>query len=133
MPWTVRDAKRERATIENIEKGDDRSAAILAGAYLEDRLTSAIKVRLISDAEVHGKIFKGYGPLATFSAKIDLAYLMRILDRNTRDGFHTIREIRNRFAHRLDLDNFESSMVRDLCKKLFQLHAAKRLLRSSPA
>jgi hypothetical protein len=34
MPWTLHDAKRDQATIENIEKGDDRSAAILAGAYL---------------------------------------------------------------------------------------------------
>src|ERR1041384_4735990 len=100
MPWTLRDAKREQAIMENIEAGQDRSGAILAGSYLEDRLTSAIKARLVRDAEVHGKMFKGYGPLATFSAKIDIAYLMNIIPRDWRDILHVVREIRNRFAHR---------------------------------
>jgi hypothetical protein len=125
MPWTLRDAKRESAIVDNIDKGDDRSAAILAGAFLEDRLTLAIKTRLIPDLQVQGKLFKGYGPLATFAAKIDLAYLMGILNKNSRNVFHTIREIRNRFAHRLDLNDFNSPMVSDLCKKLFTLEIVK--------
>jgi len=128
MPWTLRDAKRESAIVDNIDKGDDRSAAILAGAFLEDRLTLAIKTRLIPDLQVQGKLFKCYGPLATFAAKIDLAHLMGILNKNSRNVFHTIREIRNRFAHRLDLNDFNSPMVSDLCKKLFTLEIVKLML-----
>ena len=57
-----------------------------------------------------------------------MAYLMGIIDKTARGGFHTIREIRNRFAHRLDLDDFNSPIVHKLCNKLFRPDPAKRLL-----
>jgi hypothetical protein len=37
MPWTVRDIDLDREIINAIEKQEDRSAAILAAIYLEDR------------------------------------------------------------------------------------------------
>ncbi len=103
MSWTLRDAKREGRIINNIEKGEDRTAAILGASYLEDRLTDAIKARLVTDNKVHGQFFKGYGPLSSFRAKIDLAYLMKIIPKEMRDTLHIIRDVRNRFAHRVRL------------------------------
>jgi hypothetical protein len=41
----------------------------------------------------------GDAPLATFSAKIRLAYALSIFGSSTRDDLDTIREIRNAFAH----------------------------------
>ncbi len=81
--WTTRSDK-DRMTIEEIERQDDRGAAILAGAYLEDRLTIAIKERLIPDTRTQNELFGGMGPLATFHAKIELAYLMGVIDARTR-------------------------------------------------
>jgi hypothetical protein len=118
MAWTIRDAKREKAIIDRIDQGDDRSAAILAASFLEDRLQKAILARLVHDKVVIGEMFKGYGPLATFRAKIDLAFLMSIIGAPMRQHLHRIREIRNRFAHRLDVHHFEAIEIKDLSRKL---------------
>ena len=120
MAWTIRDAKRELAIIERIENGEPRAAAVLAGAYLEDRLTDTLRSRMVQDRKLLGKFFKGYGPLATFSAKIDLAYLLGIAPEPLFSRLHTIREIRNRFAHRLDCNSFKVPAIYDLCRKLYR-------------
>lgn len=60
MTWTVREIERDRETIDAIEGHDDRSAALTAGAYLEDRLTSTVRAH--GDAQLR--------PRATFSEKI---------------------------------------------------------------
>src|SRR5215204_223784 len=99
--WTTRTDK-DRLTIEEIERQDDRGAAILAGAYLEDRLTMAIKERLIADTKAQDALFGGMGPFATFHAKTELAYLMEIVDVRTRRQLSVIRKIRNLFAHHTD-------------------------------
>ena len=96
----------------------DRSAAILAASFLEDRLQKAILARLVHDKVVIGEMLKGYGPLATFRTKIDLAFLMSIIDAPMRRHLHRIRDIRNRFAHRVDVHEFEAIEIKDLCKTL---------------
>jgi hypothetical protein len=121
MAWTIRDAKREKAMIDRIDQGEDRSAAILAASFLEDRLQKAILARLVHDKVVIGEMFKGYGPLATFRAKIDLAFLMSIIAAPMRRHLHRIREIRNRFAHRLDVHDFEAIEIKDITRKLPRL------------
>jgi len=81
MPWTTRGTKEDKETTEEIERQEDRAAAIIAAAYFENRLMLAIQERLEDDAKVINSFFQNMGPLASFSAKIDLAYLMRILQR----------------------------------------------------
>jgi hypothetical protein len=125
MTWTVRNANRDRKTTDAIERLEDRAAAILAAAFLEDRLTSAIKARLAADTKAQNKFFKYPGPVSTFAAKIDLAYLMNILDAGTRTGLHAIRDIRNKFAHELDDITFETPDVERLCNKLFSIRTIR--------
>ena len=119
MPWLLRDAKRERRIIEKIDQGDDRSAGILAASFLQDRLVKAIKVRMVPDQKIISLTFKGYGPLADFRSQIDIAYLLGIIEIQRHGILHVIREIRNRFAHRLDADDFNTNIIKDLCDKLF--------------
>jgi hypothetical protein len=118
MTWTIRDAERDRATTDAIDQLDDRGAAILAGALLEDRLTIAIKARLISDPKVMRALFTGMGPLATFSAKIKLAYLMSIIPKPISKCADTVRKIRNEFAHNLSPLTFETPQIKALCGDL---------------
>lgn len=128
MTWTLRDEKRERAIVDKIDSGDGRSAAILAEAFLEDRLTKSILAHLRKDKTTVGVMFKGYGPLASFKAKIDLAFLMEIISPHTHEALHHIREIRNRFAHRLDAHDFDVQLIADLCKRLYGRTSIIRLL-----
>src|SRR6516225_3601531 len=117
MPWTTRGTKEDKETTEEIERQEDRAAAIIAAAYFENRLMLAIQERLEDDAKVINSFFQNMGPLASFSAKIDLAYLMRIITADIREKLHTIRRIRNEFAHNLAPLTFESPKIRSMCEK----------------
>lgn len=45
------------------------------------------------------RIFDGYGPLSTFSAKIDVAFALDLIDADVHRDLRTIKDIRNCFAH----------------------------------
>jgi hypothetical protein len=50
------------------------------------------------DKKLAGRLFKGYGPLSSFSAKIDLAYALKVTTLEIHNELHKIRDIRNAFA-----------------------------------
>jgi hypothetical protein len=94
MTWTLRDARRERAITDKIDAADDRSAAILAGAFIQDRLIKALTAQFRNDSRTLKKVLKGYGPLSTFQGQIDIAFLLRIIEEETKDKLHKIRDVR---------------------------------------
>lgn len=116
MGWILKDPN-DNAIIEEIEKQSDRGAIIISTAFLEKRLEEAIKLHLKPDIDpvANGKMFKGYGPLASFAAKIDLGFLLQIYPEEVRDLFHAVRNIRNDAAHETTAISFEMPSVRDKC------------------
>lgn len=106
-------------------------AAILAGTFVEDRLGFAIKsffVKMPSRGNperylTENALFDGYGPLATFFAKIDLGFALGIYDVDQRMDFHIIRSIRNEFAHALEPITFENESI---VRKLSKLHCMQK-------
>ena len=57
------------------ENESDRSVVILASSYLEAYLEQYLKEKLADDV-IKEKVFSGYAPLSTFSAKNDIALLL---------------------------------------------------------
>ena len=97
----------------------DRAAAILASAYIEDRLRDAIMRKFTTiNKELRDKVFTGYGPLSTFSAKIDIACALGLYDQKTRKKLHHVKTIRNKFAHAPTPIEFDQKDIADLCRKL---------------
>jgi hypothetical protein len=92
-----------------MRKGD-AEAAIVAGSFLEVRLGFTLKSLFVqmpdrgdqSKLLTEAALFEGYGPLASFYAKIDLACALNILSTDMRLDFHIIRSIRNDFAHTVE-------------------------------
>jgi hypothetical protein len=116
MTWTVRDINRDRETIDAIDGHDDRSAAMVAGAYLEDRLTSTIQTYAENRLR----------PRATFREKIETAHRIGIFDENTTKVLDTIREIRNEFGHSLAYLTFNTPEISKLCDQLFHMENLKK-------
>jgi hypothetical protein len=108
----------ETAILREIGSEKDRGAAIVIVAFLEDCLETAIKSRLVRDANTERKMFSGTGPLATLSAKIELGFLLGMYGKAERNDLHRIREIRNEFAHKFNELTFENQRIRDLIKNL---------------
>ena len=71
--------------LDEIEGQTNDAAASIAQAYLEDRLVAAIKARLVENDDVLNRIFKGTGPAASFSSRIDLGLLLGLYDINVHD------------------------------------------------
>ncbi len=57
----------------------DRGAALLGSSYLDFHLEKYLRVFLIEN-KIVDELFKGYAPLATFSAKINFAYALGLIN-----------------------------------------------------
>lgn len=111
------------ALISEMEGQSDRAAAIVGAAWIEEELEAAIRSFLIDDKESVKRLIGKSSPLSNFSAKIDLACLLGMCSRAITKDLHTIREIRNDFAHNiLAKDNFKLSFksehIKDKCMSL---------------
>lgn len=104
---------------EQIEFDSDRAAGIVAGSIVERRLEQALQSRLRTDQpDIVDDLFRPSGPLGPFSSKISLAYLMGILTDQAHKDLANLKNIRNKFAHDLELDSFDAPSTRDRCKNL---------------
>jgi len=104
--------------LEDIENPSDRIAAIVLASFIDNLLTYLLTALLRQDRPTLKKMFTGLGPISTFSAKIELGYLIELYDRQYRNALHSIREIRNHFAHSSKLASFDNDEITDSWKAL---------------
>lgn len=106
--------------IEGTAKQTHASVAITRSAYLELGLERIIKKAMLRlPRDLDNKLFKGYGPLSSFSAKIDIAYSLKYISNDYHRTLHAVREVRNLFAHtyeNLHFDSDEPALVKATAK-----------------
>ena len=102
----------------------DRGAVLMSAAYLDDKLKMLIEGRLVEDKKACRRAFEFNGPLGTFSSRIDFSYLMGIIPKNAQKDLHTIRAIRNHFAHHAAPLRYDDEKVKALCDRLI-FHGVK--------
>jgi DNA-binding MltR family transcriptional regulator len=100
------------------EGASDRAAALVAGAFLDEILGELLREFLVGDPKNDKKIFEGTGPLATFSAKIDITYRLGLISAREHQMIHVIRSIRNDFAHKSSGVSFENQSISARCKNI---------------
>jgi DNA-binding MltR family transcriptional regulator len=102
-----------------VSEDNARTVALTSVAILEGVLEAAILrcFRPLEDDE-RASLIHGDAPLATLSAKIKLAYALKICGPGARDDLDCIREIRNAFAHAQIPINFETAQVATVCARL---------------
>ena len=92
---------------------------MIAASQLENALGGLLRDQLPNLSNtLEQKLFGRYGPLATFSAKIDIAYAMGKLTAAGRQDLHAIRNIRNAFAHASKRLHFRSDEMKELLRKV---------------
>ncbi|KXI28120.1 MltR family transcriptional regulator [Paraglaciecola hydrolytica] len=96
----------------------DRGCALMAAAYLDERLADLLKAYLVDDRSVVGQMFDFNGPFGTFSSRIDSAYTLGLLPRNVRADIQLVRKIRNDFAHVSKPITFEDQPIISRCQAL---------------
>lgn len=117
--WLTQESKDLQA-IDELEKGSDRSVGVIAGALIDARLSEMLRRDLRRDdtgysARVRKNVFDPEGPLGTFGAKINLAYLMGYFTADAHSDLQALKKIRNLFAHYREHDTFDTDQLRTLC------------------
>jgi hypothetical protein len=102
-----------------LERASDRAVGVLAGSIVEAHLTSAIRAK-VHDPE--GKIWPQRahpsGPFGPFAVKIDFAYLLGLISDEARADLIVLKDIRNRFAHDLEVAGFDDQSIAAKCQNL---------------
>ncbi|WP_153064519.1 hypothetical protein [Agrobacterium sp. LAD9] len=101
----------------------DRSVALVQTSVVEEHLRSAIERHfpgLATDPKVIERIFDPMknGPLSTFTARVDVAFALGIIGKGALTTLKKIAEIRNLFAHRLEINSFDHPEITKLVGKL---------------
>ncbi|WP_426687216.1 hypothetical protein [Rhodanobacter ginsengiterrae] len=110
--------------VEEMSGESDRAVAVVGAAWVEEAIGKAIESFLENHSEAKQRLFNGAGPLATFSAKIDLARLLGLMTDAIHSDLHTVRKIRNDFAHLVAHKTehtrltFSSDHIKDKCLAL---------------
>ena len=96
----------------------DRTAAVTATAFLDDKLSDVITAYLRPDKDTIKRLLKPTGPMGALQNKADLAYLMGLYTEGTRDDIRRIADIRNKFAHWAKPVTFGHKVIREDVEKL---------------
>ena len=110
--WELADGD-EKSIIDELSSDSDRAVAIIAGSMIETRLETSILCRTRRDPIIEDRLFQPSGPLGSFTTKIDLAYLFGLITEPAYRDLVILKDIRNAFAHKLSIKNFNTTSIKD--------------------
>ncbi len=100
-----------------------RAKVVLSACYLEELLGQLLLVLLAPNTDRADPLFDGpTAPLGTFNAKIELAYRLGTISKDTRTSLHIVRKIRNRFAHSITNCTFSDEKIKGWNEQLHALN-----------
>lgn len=102
-----------QTTFDEYAKETDRAAALLVASVMDEKLKVLLGTKLVQIYGNDSLLDGPHVPMSTLSSRIDCAYRLGLISDKLRDDLHTIRTIRNEFAHDLFTCTFESQSVRD--------------------
>jgi DNA-binding MltR family transcriptional regulator len=85
--------------MEEFQAESDRACAVLGAAFLDEQLRSLLESFFVDDQRKVKELFYQSGPLASFSSRTSLAYVLGFLSPSEVHDLDLIRKIRNDFAH----------------------------------
>lgn len=115
-----------RAMLEEVGRRPLRASVITATALMDTMLEKVISAFIIEDADKKA-LFDYSGCMGTFSAKIEMSYVLGLISKELRDDLNRYRKIRNICAHNIVIDADAENKIKSkidnfsLLKKVFQL------------
>ena len=104
--------------MEEIKTQSDRAAAIVAAAFIDERLRQYLSRFLIDKPKEVEELFGFDRPLGSFGSRIRVAYCLGLLDDNEYHDLKIIQDVRNAFAHELHGLTFADPWVAQRCREL---------------
>ncbi len=119
MGWFI-DHPGDLEIVKEIENPElpDRLVAIVATAFLDERLKSRIEGWLVADRDAARKLTKPSGPLGSFGPRVDVGYSLGMYGKVVRDDLLKVGELRNAFAHSASKVTFEGNEIKSKVEEL---------------
>jgi DNA-binding MltR family transcriptional regulator len=95
----------------------DFSKVLIAASFLDQSLSSML-YRYFLESRVANLLLDSRGALGTFSTRIDLSYVLGLINKPIFQDLSTISEIRNIFAHSHLTVSFKTPIIVEKCSKL---------------
>jgi len=104
---------------ELLKNESDRGVVLISAELIHNYLTKLFQKRLILNSKLRKDIIdNSMAPLHTFSSKIKMAYSLCLIDKEHYENLECIRQIRNKFAHRIFDASFDDDEIIKWCKKI---------------
>lgn len=100
-----------------LQSGSDRAVAVVGGALIDEIMRRVLMQTLRADDKVQKDVLDGNGPMSTFSARINMSYLLGLYGKEVHHDLHILRKVRNEFAHELTA-TFSTNRIKDLVGNL---------------
>lgn len=110
--------KEIKAFKDTLSKESDRGCALYATSYLDKAISDLLYCALAYDKKIDKDLFEGTAPLATFSARIKMAFYLGKISKIERRDLDILRKIRNSFAHSADDISFDDEKISNQCGEL---------------
>ena len=115
-----------KSVLETVTKEDQRILPIVACAYADDLLLAMFKEHISKDVPGGlSAIFGSYGPLSSFSSRIKLAYMFRLMSLDLIQDLDKLRKVRNQIAHGWSMSSLENFYQRE---PIIGLHPIEAML-----
>jgi DNA-binding MltR family transcriptional regulator len=98
----------------------DWQMVLVASTFLDRMLEFAIGRAFKNELTPteQAEIFSGYGPLASFSARITIAYALGAMSIEARNDLRVVKSIRNEAAHRMTHFSLQEGVLKQYCDSL---------------
>ena len=107
-----------------LNQKSDHEVAVLGGAYLDSILADLVSLALRDDPkeieDFVGLSADGRAPAGSFGARIQLAYLLGLIDKPRMQRLRKIKAVRNLFSHHVSV-SFADKRVASEVKAIFEL------------
>ncbi len=102
-----------------VNKETPRGAVIAGTAYLDLLLRDVLEKQMRPEADLHTTLFENRGALQDFSARIHLAFALKIIGSGAYCDLLVLRDVRNAFAHSADAFDFDREDIAQNCNDLW--------------
>jgi len=101
---------------EFFDESPDRGIAISLPAIIDNRLTSILRAIMLPEKKLLDEMFQPSGALGNFKTKINLVYVLRLINKEFYEDLCAVNKIRNYFAHKLEIKELEQTPIQSWIK-----------------
>lgn len=104
--------------IATLGRATDGGTVLLAAQTISNDLALLLQSKMTGlNSDLKSKLFKGYGPMSSFSARTDVCYALGLIDKRLYKDIDYLREIRNKFAHTSAALHLETPSIVEMVQK----------------